>query len=821
MKVRRGGLAGFGLFTTVLWVCVLLLNPLSATAHAGAMDYMFNAMKDLFTPIEQVTPAEETKTAIAHPATETPEPARRLVFDIRAADTNEPIGGATCIYWLTVWGKKRADNTMTLTGKNVLEVPAGTTHAAVFISTPQRAAQSVYLSMKSKPAQIDVPVRLEKGIAAGGSVTNEEGQPVEGALVEISAHRGGDGYVLLGRLTTDAGGRWSTTCVPPGVGQIFLWAAHSGYVPSCRVKVRWNDNASARIGEDALLQLVRGVPVAGRVMNSQGAPVAGAQVCLDNDSQEPLRGISAKADDAGWFCLEHCPVREAALVVAAAGCASQEIPLTIIPGMPDTVITLDAERPIRFLLVDPDGSPLANAPVDIVAIRDGTYFYYSPQSSVTDSQGGVTLASAPANADYNVFVDSWGNCQDVKVRDGQEPVRVVVPAESYVVLQAEDASTGRPIRKFDVMRQNEAPAGSPVQSWAWRGSFEDGESRMSLRETTQKVRFRVDAPGYRRGITRWMKPDENGKVAVKLFLVAASMRKGHVLDDQGRPAPGPQVWWLDGPYFDVRDNASREGAAPIQGDDLGVFSITDRDWESGMLLVTAEAGMALVSGLDFGSVSNVHLKPWGRVMCDMPSTPGVEASLSGAAQERSPVWLSYTARIDGKGGGAFNKVYPGNYRVSREVEARIPNGGAVPVGAVSVASGQTAQISVPPGRKVLLHLAVPDEAKPWLDRQTHRLYFSLQSVSGDAGGDFRDTCSLWPYTDVSGRVELGELVPGAYALEAGPLRSPALPLGSPIERYFITDKVRFVVQPPKPGDDAPLDLGTLQMHVEGEDSACP
>jgi peroxiredoxin len=40
--------------------------------------------------------------------------------------------------------------------------------------------------------------------------------------------------------------------------------------------------------------------------------------------------------------------------------------------------------------------------------------------------------------------------------------------------------------------------------------------------------------------------------------------------------------------------------------------------------------------------------------------------------------------------------------------------------------------------------------------------------------------------------------------------------GGPIKYYYKSDEVKFVVLPVTPGNDAPVDLGTVQLHPEGE-----
>jgi peroxiredoxin len=237
-----------------------------------------------------------------------------------------------------------------------------------------------------------------------------------------------------------------------------------------------------------------------------------------------------------------------------------------------------------------------------------------------------------------------------------------------------------------------------------------------------------------------------------------------------------------------------------------------------VLLVTTDSGAALFSGVDFESVPRIHLKPWSRVVCDMSTTHGVEASLSGVVTERSRVQMSYTCKLDGNGHGVFDKVMPGQYSVLRSDPTKNMGRDRAPVGNVTAVPGQSVQVSVQAGRKVVLRVTVPDEAKPWLAKRPDGMAFELQAAGGAADASRSERSTIWVHPDVSGRVETNETAPGAYVLKAEPLFDPGLPGGSVIKRYFTTEEIRFAVRPSKPGDDAPVDLGILEMHAEGEDA---
>ena len=281
--------------------------------------------------------------------------------------------------------------------------------------------------------------------------------------------------------------------------------------------------------------------------------------------------------------------------------------------------------------------------------------------------------------------------------------------------------------------------------------------------------------------------------------------------------PTPTVRWIEGPYVHVNNNGGTS-VSPVKGDAQGKFSITTRDWESGVLLVTADAGAAIVGGVDFEAVSTVRLKPWSRIECSMPSTPDAEVSLSGSVTERSRVSLSYSCTLDHDGHGVFDRVMPCDYCVYRSPGTDRMRGGRMPTGQVTVLPGHTAEIETDPGRKVVLRLDIPDEGKLWLAKRRDGIGLRLTSANPPGGRPLQAVGNIWVKPDASGLVTIIEVAPGGYALQTDILYDPDTPSGTPLKRYFESDQVNFVVPTAKSGDDAPVDLGTVPMHFKGENA---
>ncbi len=206
-----------------------------------------------------------------------------------------------------------------------------------------------------------------------GTVVDETGRPVAGALVTVGTPR--FNYVPgeeTSRAWTSAAGSFRIT---GSCGQA-----------ACRVEVRHPDFASLAGTLDGLpreviglrLVLRRGATVTGMLVDEQGKPPAGSLevelVRAPPDDGDVFRRATAGPD--GRFVLSHLPAGHAALHVRRAGAAQFHRSGILIPetGTADLGrIVLPAGETLTVRVVDTNGRPLPGAMVSI-QVEDPDYF---------------------------------------------------------------------------------------------------------------------------------------------------------------------------------------------------------------------------------------------------------------------------------------------------------------------------------------------------------------------------------------------------------------------------------------------------------------
>ncbi|RMH38194.1 MAG: hypothetical protein D6689_19905 [Deltaproteobacteria bacterium] len=236
-----------------------------------------------------------------------------------------------------------------------------------------------------------VIVRLRAGARVSiRVVAADTGAPIAGADVELGGAR---------EMTsaTDRDGVARFRGVPGGVNT--ARATAGGYAPAA-IALVVPEGASEPI--ERTIELRRGAPVAGRVVDEAGAPIAGARVgpieagsltgALDAIAHE-----GAKTDDAGAFRIPAVAAGTYRFVAVHDGYppAASE-PVTVDGRTERTGVVIQLARGARVAgrVVTADGQPAAHATVRLVA-RDASTWTAIPGSgahqAIADDQGRFTF----------------------------------------------------------------------------------------------------------------------------------------------------------------------------------------------------------------------------------------------------------------------------------------------------------------------------------------------------------------------------------------------------------------------------------------------
>ena len=219
------------------------------------------------------------------------------------------------------------------------------------------------------------------------------------------------------------------------------------------------------------------------------------------------------------------------------------------------------------------------------------------------------------------------DCPEAEPND--EPANPATLAVHGLVI---DAATKRGIARFRVIPGAQMSGGvtwQPHLITAHRGGrFDFPPDARAWAET----RFRVEAEGYRPGVSRIVKKSE-GDVKLTFALLADPGISAVALTPDGAPAAGAQATWTTvsreatghGETITVSDHAERLGAQVVIADEAGRFHLPPES-DAGMIMVAHRSGYAEIHPADLLAVRVVTLRNWchveGRVVAGTKPVAG-------------------------------------------------------------------------------------------------------------------------------------------------------------------------------------------------------
>lgn len=146
--------------------------------------------------------------------------------------------------------------------------------------------------------------------------------------------------------------------------------------------------------QTGIMVMKKGIRVAGRVLDNQGKPIAGAHVYQGGDrfgSNYPETKTNADGD----FKFAHCrPNAELVLTVTAKGCAPDQKSLTLDKELKDIEFHLEPGHVIKGRVVDSAGKPVPNVMIATDTWRGHRALMVRID---TDSKGHFEWKEAPAD----------------------------------------------------------------------------------------------------------------------------------------------------------------------------------------------------------------------------------------------------------------------------------------------------------------------------------------------------------------------------------------------------------------------------------------
>lgn len=328
--------------------------------------------------------------------------------------------------------------------------------------------------IEDEAAPIDIGTFvLEPEAALAGSVVDTDGAPVEGAVITVAESgtparwpRDGDAPPST---SSDAEGSFTVRGLAPG-DLVNLHAEHPDYVA--------NDvQATAGDGAEVAIVLAPASRLEGRIVDADGAPVAGAAVLATVDHAAVSRGGaafagrrtlgSARSDDDGHFVVrgvEPCRMRLQALAPGFLPVAT-DVEVTEGEVLADLELVLDRGAAVEGTVRDADGLPVAGAQVAAVVDSGDLASRLQTPVAVADADGRYRLTGlAPGRwtlrAEHPDHVRAEAR---LEVRPGDNTLDLRLGRGVEVAGQALDAA-GEPVAgaRVSLVAESEARAFDPA-----------------------------------------------------------------------------------------------------------------------------------------------------------------------------------------------------------------------------------------------------------------------------------------------------------------------------------------------------------------------
>ena len=405
-----------------------------------------------------------------------------------------------------------------------------------------------------------VEIFLFAGATLAGTVRDDAGQPVEGAVVR--AEGGGLWSASPPAERTDARGGFTMPGVQPG--DYAVVAREGGRAPGIATVVVEPET-------EASVQLVvsDGGFVTGRIVDEAGRPLAGrvrAEVFDDRGLPSfvsDLLASDAKAD--GFFALGPLPPGTLGLGVSAPQRASRRVEASL-PAPGRTVdlgdVALEAGLAIRGRVADREGAGIAGASVRALGLAGAR-----GRAEATADADGAFVAGGLKPGPYEVRATAPGYATALaKTEAGGEALEMVMEAGGQIAGTVVDTQ-GRPVEDARLQaRSTEGPSFDPNRFFF--GMADEGEGRFVLRDVAAGT-YDLEAQATGHGTASV----SNVRVAVgrttsagTITLGRGGVVRGTVVDAEAEGIPGASV------YAD-RDTNTRTSDYSSQTDSTGAFEI--------------------------------------------------------------------------------------------------------------------------------------------------------------------------------------------------------------------------------------------------------
>jgi hypothetical protein len=729
----------------------------------------------------------------------------------------------------------------------------------------------------------DVVAKLAAGSAAGGLVRSAAGQPVADARVAIYHLKQNStrDYTRLDydTVTTDGTGHWQTTALPAALDGFQFSVAHPDFRPRLYAMNASGRPLPAGVGawtpdelraRTVAAELVPALLLIGTIQNEAGKPVAAAEarLALARNPDPSEDELVVRSDAAGRFKIPVLNPGPASLIILADGYGPEVQTVSLRDGgapNPTLAITLKAGRRFVGRVSDQVQQPIAGAKIRLESWNDTRLLKFEAE---TDDSGVFTWTNAP-EGQLRFYLSATNHSSTTYSISGNSPehrftLRKIPSVRGTVV----DAETKQPISDFAVYRGRSYNYGEPIR-WERYNTFRgrNGEYNIRLIDyggSSTRTAVLIEAPGYMPAASEPI--SKPGLYTNNFQLKKARGVSGQVLAADGTPVPGVVLALVEPAeqaYLRANGDLSRSSDGGVQGrsDRDGRFQFSPR-LDPHTIIASHARGFAQVRVTNALVPVTVTLQPWarvtGRVALPRPADRPHSVRLGNAvyryfddSRESDPLSLYLSAEADVDGTFRFERVPPGDRRVSLEHSVRVGDstrsmnshgvafiigpgestnvfigeGGRTIVGRMQVLGADPEDVdwkrdfhTLNPVRPLNMNLPQLDFSKAQTQEQQQELYAKQRKAENafwrtPAGREYeRAQVSYIAQFQTNGSFRIEGVPPGHYSLQVSPT--------DPTREDYSYEQIGSFnkeVDVPALGDGSkdPIDLGALEIAVRG------
>jgi hypothetical protein len=401
---------------------------------------------------------------------------------------------------------------------------------------------------------------MTKAIAVGGLVMDESGKPIAGAKVLFSGGhhdsdplRRAESSFYREEFTTDERGRWKCDLAPANISNASINVRHGDYANDTYTYSQ-DQRIKALLNLTHTWTLKKGFVVKGRVVDTQGKPIAGATLAIGELNLYSDAGPFQRTDTDGRYRFKRVaphydlanddqPIRFTVSIVKTGFMPVMES----VPGYggrpldnstkDERVVdlTLDRGATLKLRVVDAQNRPIKGAWVFSDNWRGTSALRVLRRFGIpteTDEQGVWRWTDAPLGESigFDVLKSGFSDVRDHKipVNDASVEKTIVLRQPQIITGTVIDARTKQPIPEFIVERAFENVAGYPGGLY-WARDDVTGRNgtyriQVSMPPHNGSYTYRVCATGYVTSVSK-STPFTEGETAVDFELHRKSAAK--------------------------------------------------------------------------------------------------------------------------------------------------------------------------------------------------------------------------------------------------------------------------------------------------------